>query len=191
MGSVAKSLRDELVSKLSNDSFCPGVDLNAATREDFDAIIQNTTTFLEDLGNFSLAKVDDTQEAVQTAQDTTEAVRRTSENITPSDWQSLIFIVPFSVFAVVFLVGVALAWYERDVKWLIFLLRWIVLPLFIILVVICFILAGAIAITASANAGKTIRWVVIVLEFVSCLLIIHRCHRFLCRWRVSQSRGDN
>jgi len=152
VGETAGPLRNELISRIGNESFCPGVDLEAQTGVDFDTIINDAVTFLDSLGNFSEVDVSETRDVVEQAQSTNDNVQETSDNITPSDWQSLIFIVPFTVFSVLFCLGVALAWCGRAINWYTCFLKWVVMPLFIILIVICFLCAGAIAIGASANA---------------------------------------
>lgn len=144
------------MTRLSNDTFCSNVDLNAQTGIDFDSIINDAVVFLDNLGDFNTEGVDNAESAFDTIEQTADNVEQTADNITPQSWQSLIFIVPFSVFAVLFLVGVALAWCEKSVAWYTCMLSWVVLPLFIILIVICFLCSGGIAIAASANAGKTI-----------------------------------
>ena len=148
------SLRNATISLLKND-FCPGGDLTAETGTDFDAIIENVTTFLNRLGNFSQANIADAQEASRTASNTCDSIESTSDNIQLKSWQSLIFIVPFSVFSFVFISGVLLAWYDRSFKWLTSLITWLVLPLFFIWVIICWVCCGAMAIGASANAGMS------------------------------------
>ena len=111
-------------------------------------------TYLDELGNFTAKPIAETQYIVDKAQQTIDKVETTSDDITPKDWQSLMFIVPFSIFSVLFVLGVALAWCDRVVPWYTCILTWIILPLFIILIVICFLLSGGIAIVASANAGE-------------------------------------
>ena len=146
-------LSQELLSQLANDSFCPGVDLDSVTGLNFSSIVNDAVTSLG-VDNFTLPQAEEARETLDTAQQTAVRVETTSENISIQDWQSLIFIVPFSIFAFLFLVGVVLVWFDRNVTWYICILSWVVLPLFIILVVICALCSGAIVIAASANAGK-------------------------------------
>lgn len=148
------SLRDATISLLKND-FCPGGNLTAETGTDFDAIIENVTTFLNSLGDFSQAKIASAQEASQSASNTGDQIESTCNNIQLKDWQSLMFIVPCSVFFVVLISGVLLAWLDRSFKWLTSLITWLVLPLFIIWVIICWVCCGAVAIGASGNAGAS------------------------------------
>jgi hypothetical protein len=148
------SLRDETVSRLQDGEFCPGVDLSAVTAGKFDVIIPRVISFLNRLGNLSLEQIEDVQGALGQAADTVGFIEETSDIIQVKDWQSLIFIIPFSIFCLVFIVGVLLAWFDISFKWLTCLITWFVLPLFFILVVVCWGCAGAIAIAASANAGK-------------------------------------
>jgi hypothetical protein len=154
---LVQPLREELVSQLSGDVFCPGVDLNSVTGVDLNSIANNAATYLDGVENFTLPQAEVFQETLDTAQETADKVETISENITPQDWQALIFIVPFSIFAFLFLVGVALVWLDRNVTWYICILSWVMLPLFTILIIICFLCSGAIAIGASANAGKGTR----------------------------------
>ena len=151
---VAQPLSKDLASQLANDSFCPGVDLDSATGLNFSSIANDAVTFLDQ--NFTLPQAKEARETLDTAQQTAARVETTSDNISIQDWQSLIFIVPFSIFAFLFLVGVALVWFDRNVTWYICILSWVVLPLFIILIVICALCSGAIVIAASANAGKQV-----------------------------------
>ena len=51
------------------------------------------------------------------------------------------------------LVGVILAWLDKDIRAYQCFLSWFILPLFIIMIVVSYIACGAIAIAASANAG--------------------------------------
>jgi hypothetical protein len=149
----AVSLRDETLSRLQDGEFCPGGDLSAVTAGEFDVIIPQVISILNGLGNFSQEETEDVQRALDQAADTVGDVEETSDNIQVKDWQSLIFIIPFSIFCLVFIVGVLLAWFDISLKWLTRLITWFVLPLFFILVVVCWGCAGAIAIAASANAG--------------------------------------
>jgi hypothetical protein len=149
---VVQPLREEVVSQLSGDVFCPGVDLNSVTGVDLNSIANKAATSLDGVENFTLPQATVFQETLDTAQETSDKVETTSENITPKDWQALMFVVPFSIFAFLYLVGVALVWLDRNVTWYICILSWVVLPLFTILIIICFLCSGAIAIGASANA---------------------------------------
>jgi NADH:ubiquinone oxidoreductase subunit 3 (subunit A) len=154
VGQLIQPLKENIVARLANDSFCPGVNLSEATGVDFDSILNDTVTTLDSANNFTIPKENETLEALNAAQKTTNNVENTSDNITPTDWQSLIFVVPFSIFAFLYIVGVALAWRKKNLAWYTCILSWVVLPLFVVLIVICFLCSGAIAIGASANAGK-------------------------------------
>jgi len=192
IGQIAAPLRDELVSKLANDSFCPGVDLLSLTGVDFSSYIDESVAYLEQLGNFTAAQGNNTRNILETAQQTAETVETTSDNITPRDWQSLMFVVPFSIFAVLFLAGVALAWSDRAMPWYRSILTWFVLPIFIILIVICFLLSGGIAIAASMNAGKIIELDSLVYCCVSLWFTPHVISsRFLFWWRGKDARRIN
>ena len=81
-----------------------------------------------------------------------ENMAETADNITLGSWQSLIFIIPFPIFSSLFVFGVLLAWFGRFHRGYARFLTWGVLPLFFILIVICYLLSGAVAIAASANA---------------------------------------
>lgn len=164
VGDNVAPIRDELVNRVSDDNFCAGVDLNAVTGIDFDSLTANVVEYLNEIEDYT-GFSDDIQEATADLRRAAQSVEETSENITPRDWQSLMFIVPFSVFAVVFVVGVALAWCGRSITWYTCILSWFVLPLFILLVVVCFIVSGGIAIAASINAGRR---PFIVFRTISC-----------------------
>ena len=148
------SLWNATISLLKNN-FCPGADLTVETGTDFDAIIENITTFLNRLGNFLQVNIADAQEASCTASNTGDSIESTSYNIQLKIWQSIIFIIPFSVFSIIFISGVLLAWFDWSFKWLTSLITWLMLPLFIIWVIICWVCCGAMAIGASANAGMS------------------------------------
>jgi hypothetical protein len=150
---AAASLRNATESRLQEREFCPGANLSAVTGADFDVIIPEVISVLNDLGNFSQGEMTNVQEALDQAADTGDDVEYTFNNIQINDWQSLIFIVPFSIFCFVFIVEALLAWFNKSFKWLTRIIKWLVLPLFFILVIICWACAGAIAIGASANAG--------------------------------------
>jgi hypothetical protein len=152
VGQSIQPLKENIVARLANDSFCPGINLTEATGVDFDSILNDTVTTLDSANNFTIPKENQTLEALNVAQKTTNNVENTTDNITPSDWQSLIFVVPFSIFAFLYLVGVALAWRKKNVAWYTCILSWVVLPIFVVFIVICFLCSGAIAIGASANA---------------------------------------
>ena len=105
------SLQNATNSLLKND-FCPGGYLTVETGTNFDAIIVNVTTSLNCLGNFLQANIMDAQGASHTASNTGDSIESTSDSIQLKSWQSLIFIIPFSVFSIVFISGVLLAWYD-------------------------------------------------------------------------------
>jgi glycopeptide antibiotics resistance protein len=145
-------LRDEFVSQLTN--FCQGTNLTAETGTEFDAITQNVTSFLNDLGNFSQDYVEELKYGLDNASDSSSNAVETTEKITLESWESLIFIIPFSIFFTALVAGVLLAWFDRSNKRFSFFLSWVILPLFFISIIICYVLAGGIAMSASANAGK-------------------------------------
>jgi hypothetical protein len=152
-GEEAIPLREELVAQL-NDEFCSGTNLTAETGTEFDAITQNVTSFLYGLGNFSQDDVAELEAGLANAAASSNNTAETLEKIELDSWESLIFIIPFSIFFTVLVAGVLLAWFDRSIKWFTFALSWVILPLFFIMIIICYVLAGAIAMSASANAGK-------------------------------------
>lgn len=154
VGQVIQPLKDNLIARLANDSFCPGVNLSEVTGVDFDSILNDTVTTLDSVNDFTIPLANETIEVLDAAQKTTNNMENTSDNITPTDWQSLIFVVPFSIFAFLYLVGVALAWRKKHVSWYTCILSWTVLPLFVVLIILCFLCSCAIVIGASMNAGK-------------------------------------
>lgn len=83
VGQSAVPIRDELVTRLANDTFCPNVDLSAQTGEDFDTIIDDAVVFLEDLGDFEGADVSEAKHVINKAQETTVTVSETSDQIAP------------------------------------------------------------------------------------------------------------
>jgi hypothetical protein len=151
-GEQAIPLRDEVVSQLTD--FCQGANLTAETGTDFDAITENVTSFLNDLGNFSQDFVEELEYGLDNASHASSNAAETTEKITLESWESLIFIIPFSIFFTALVVGVLLAWLDRSNKRFSFFLSWAILPLFFILIIVCYIIAGGFAIGASANAGK-------------------------------------
>jgi hypothetical protein len=144
VGQLIQLLKENIVARLANDSFVP----------DFDSILNDTVTTLDSANNFTIPKENETLEALNAAQKTTNNMENTSDNITPTDWQSLIFVVHCSSFVFLYIVGVVLAWRKENVAWYTCILSWVVLPLFVVLIVNCFLCSGAIAIGASAKAGK-------------------------------------
>jgi hypothetical protein len=149
---VAAGLRDETVLRLEAGQFCPGGNLSAATGDQF-VVLPAVISGLKALGNFSQEEIADARGALDQAADTGSDVENLFNDIQVNDWQSLVFIIPFSICSFVFIVVVLLAWFDKSFEWLTCLIIWFVLPLFFFVIVVCWLCAGAIAIAASANAG--------------------------------------
>jgi hypothetical protein len=139
-----------LAPKLA-DGICANGTFEEETGINFTAIAQNVSNALEALLEVDLT---DLEESLQELEEISDNGADTADAITLGSWQSLIFIIPFPIFCSLFVGGTLLAWFNRSHKWGTCFLSWAVLPLFFILIIVCYLLCGAIAIAASGNAGK-------------------------------------
>lgn len=150
-------MRDALVSWLQEE-LCPAQDVEGILGIDFADIVPNVTVSFERIGDFFQENLAEVDVALKDVRSIFQDVEEAADVITISSWQSLIFIIPFSIFFVLFFAGVLLAWFDQSRKRYTCLLSWFVLPLFFFLVIVCYILSSGIAIGASANAGMCHVW---------------------------------
>ena len=144
--------RDLLLSAFQDGGTQCLKDGDAGATLGLDDLINNITTILEELGNFTFGRTEDFASSTERITQGAEDVYDTTENIQLGDWQSLIVLIPYILIPVLLVGGVALAWLNIDIPMIRSLLSWLILPIFIIEVVFAYILSSGILIAASGNA---------------------------------------
>lgn len=152
IGQSSAQVRDELTQNLGN--FCPAEpNIEALTGIDFDALASQAISLLNELGDFIENDVEGFQQQIEMAQDTSDSVGNTVDNIQAKDWQSLVVLIPFLSLAVFLVIGVVMAWCSRTSRTCTCLLTWGVMPLFLVCTIVAFLASALICFAAVSNAG--------------------------------------
>lgn len=104
------------------------------------------------LGDFLKDELANLFSAMEGIYDTSTKFVTETDDIKIDDWQSLIIIIPFTIVSCFLMLVAGLAWKGREIRQVLCLTRWFVLPLFIFMIVAAFAVSAGVAIAASSNA---------------------------------------
>lgn len=151
VASPAAQMRDVLLTHTQNNSFCPP----APNFAGFQDILNKTNILLVDIGDFENEDIVDLVDMCTDSNETfTDVEKSTDDTISASSWQCLVFMIPAAFFFVFLVEGVLLAACNRSTRCFTLFLNWLVLPLFILYVTVCWVASGVLVIMATMNAGQ-------------------------------------
>jgi hypothetical protein len=150
----ATSVRDLIVTNLTDDSFCPA-----------DPTLENSTVFtdirvkadvasevLSELNNFLVDKVESLSDSINDAAKGAREVQSATEDVDITGWKLAIILIPYTIVPFMLVLAAVLAHFEKDVPMLNNVNRWFFMPLFLILVIVAAGTASGMIAAASANS---------------------------------------
>ncbi|CAB9521059.1 expressed unknown protein [Seminavis robusta] len=155
VGLSAIEVRDELLIELEKERLCPQ-NPNYIVEDEFASAINDNAgaaiDLLSALGEFATQDIRQMEDGLSTADSIIDQVDANVEAVAENEWVGVAFILPIVFLASLLMAGTMAAHWDVTNGCYEFALTWIVSPLFISWIVISFILCGAMALSASANA---------------------------------------
>ncbi|CAB9498380.1 expressed unknown protein [Seminavis robusta] len=161
IGESGLFMRDQVVSDLDRDNFCPG---NPA----FDQTIQGkrilstadgAVLMLNDLGDFVTNNVATLEEILEDTQQQLDDVDSSVSNVETYEWLGGLVTLPYLILATLMMVATVAAQANSMTDCYLCILDWIVLPLYILVTIFSYVALVVALIGASLNAdfcgGKT------------------------------------
>mmetsp|Transcript_49514 Transcript_49514/g.149218 ORF Transcript_49514/g.149218 Transcript_49514/m.149218 type:complete len:613 (-) Transcript_49514:406-2244(-) len=151
VGTSTAPVRDFLVSKLGN--FCPNdPNLEEHTGVDFDAIASTAVEKLELLKNFVDNDVVDFRDYVGQVEDSSHEVDTALNSYDVSEWKVMLYVLPMIILPSFLLIGLFMAWFNVSFKEYQCLLRYLIFPLFGIVVVLSWVFCSLFGFVSVTNA---------------------------------------
>ena len=150
----AETIRSILLEDMAEDSdFCPADPQLSESRvgRDIKRIKDEVVDFLLDLNDFQDDTLKQIEEAMEVIVDGTTEVNKESD-ITMTDWEPLIVIIPYTIFPSLLIVAAILAMFDVSSRVYSCFINWFVLPFFVIMTVVAFAFAAAMSIAAGVNS---------------------------------------
>ena len=151
---TAQTLRTIIVNDMGDDAdFCPAdpelslTDTGREVKETKDDVIN----VLESLGDFQDALLAQLEDAMDVIVDGTDEVLNESDQFELNGWESLIVVIPYTVFPSLMIVAALLALFDVSSNTYSCVINWFVLPVFVLMTVVAFVFAGSMSIAAGVN----------------------------------------
>jgi hypothetical protein len=150
----ANVIRSRMVLEVSPGQFCPA-DPEARGSELAQDILsqsQNAITKLNELNDFSASSLDDAESALNTIDDGTSSVKKTTEDIDIAGWKIAMVTIPCIAIPGILMAGCILAWLGVERRFLQNAVTWFVFPALVLLTLTAVIAAVGMGIAATVNA---------------------------------------
>ncbi|GAX19262.1 hypothetical protein FisN_4Lu516 [Fistulifera solaris] len=151
---TAVRIKEQLVTELNGDNFCPGnallEDSGASTKIVSQA--NQAIPYLTELENFAGDDLDGLESAANELQSAAGTVQEETDNIDLTSWQSLIILIPFTIIPAILMSATILAMFDAHFHLFTCLVNWIIFPLFFILVISACIISTVMIIAVGINS---------------------------------------
>lgn len=152
VGTESAPVRDFLVGKLGS-GFCPGdPNLKDHTGVDFDAIAAEAVQNLELLKDFVDNEVAEFRDYVRSVEEAAKDVDTAIQSYDVSEWKVMLYILPMIILPSFLLIGLFMAWFEVSFKEYQCMLRYLIIPLFGIVIVFSWVFCSLFSLLAVSNA---------------------------------------
>lgn len=151
---TAINIRSVIETELSPDRFCPAnpelaeSNFGQSLRLQADDVLR----LLGEVENFHDSELGELDNALQELFDRTEEINNEVEDINLYDWESLIILLPYTVFPALLIIAAMLALFDVSSDHYHCFISWFVLPIFIIMTSLAFIFAAIMAVMAGVNS---------------------------------------
>jgi hypothetical protein len=163
----ANVIRSRMDFEVSQDRFCPA-DPEVRGSELAQDILSQSQNAITKLNDFSASSLDDAESALNTIDDGTSSVKKTTEDIDIAGWKIAMVTIPCIAIPGILMAGCILAWLGVERRFLQNAVTWFVFPALVLLTLTAVIAAVGMGIAATVNA-----------DF--CLPV-----RFLCTYPVTK-----
>lgn len=151
---LANNVRVALGAELEGDAFCPadpGLDNNEAAADVRDKADQ-ALDLLGQLDDFMRDEIDVISEAITEAGSAAAEVEEGLGDVDLTDWEALLILIPFTFVPCLLVAAAILAHFDVEFPFFICFINWFLMPLFILMVVACAVVATLMIAAASANS---------------------------------------
>mmetsp|Transcript_1295 Transcript_1295/g.1734 ORF Transcript_1295/g.1734 Transcript_1295/m.1734 type:complete len:587 (-) Transcript_1295:163-1923(-) len=153
MKDMATNIRGIVENELAPENFCPddplvtGSEVGRDIRERSDEALD----LLQQLDDFQESELNDVEEAMKIMYDGTDEIISQAADVDVSDWQSLIVIIPYTIFPALLMVAAVLAMFDVASDRYHCFISWFVLPIFIVMTIVAAAFAAIMAMAAGVN----------------------------------------
>ena len=151
---IADNVRGSLAKELRAEKFCPA-DPKLENNENAAAIrdkVDYALDMLSRLDGFVGDEVDTISEAISRAVEGAEEVEERTADINLENVAGLLILIFFTIIPSLLVAAAIMAHFDVDVPKFVCFINWFLLPIFIIMVLLCVIVACGMVASASANA---------------------------------------
>ena len=153
-GRLASGVRNKLEQELSNgNDFCPNDPLleNSPQGQDILNRAKQATEQLKSLDDFLQNSVPDVQSALEQANQATTEAANWVNPIDLTDWRVLLAVIPYSLVPSLLMAGALMAMFDVSFPNFVCCIDWFLMPLFVLMVLVCWVVAAVMSITAGIN----------------------------------------
>ncbi|KAL7579429.1 hypothetical protein ACA910_014093 [Epithemia clementina (nom. ined.)] len=151
----AQTLRGIIIEDMGKDAdFCPADPTSSGSEvaRDMKQTKDGVVDFLFELQNFKDDLLAELEDAMGVVAEGTKDITDEAGDINVNDWQSLIVILPYTMLPSLMIVAATLAMFDVSSCFFSCLINWLVLPLFILVTMGAFAVAGGMSIMAGINS---------------------------------------
>jgi hypothetical protein len=152
---LAKTVRQQIADQFQGQAFCPADPTltNSVLGLDVSGQADEAIILLDRLDNFTSDDLDTLKDGVATVTSRSLDVIDITGDIDLNDWQSLLVLIPYIVVPSVLMSACVMAFFDVEYHpFLLSAIHYFFMPLFILMNVVAFIVAGLMIIGAGANA---------------------------------------
>ena len=154
LGEIAKSVRAELSDQFSAGNFCPADPLleNSQVGQDIFGQATDAIRLLDEVGDFATDNITSLEDSVVRVQSGATDVVDATDDIDVNDWEALIFLVPYIVVPVFLMAAVVMSFFDVTFPYYNCVVTWFLFPFFTVLTVVAFVITFVMTIAAGMNS---------------------------------------
>jgi hypothetical protein len=193
---VAYTVRKALTTELNTTNFCPAdpTAQNSNVASQFSDSAAQATDLLNQLDNFAAQPLTEADTALATVEKGCNDVEDFSGSIDLTSWETLVVLVPYVIVPALLTSGCILALFNVSLPRFDCFINWFVLPLFIIMNIVSFVVASLMLVAAGVNTDfcLPVRWYIawVVLAITSALVSFQPLC-FLCTAKGGQDSSPD
>lgn len=152
-GAIATTVRDEIELQLDGGAFCPNDPSleNSLEGKQFRTEAMAAVGQLDQLGDFMASNIGQLLDPLQRTIAETAYFESKIAPIDLTDWRAMLALIPYTIVPALLMGGVLMALFDVSLPGYICVLNWVLLPLFVLLVILAWVVASGMIVAGGMN----------------------------------------
>jgi len=150
---LASTISSTVAAELEDGEFCPAHPFLEDSPDGVQLRDQATAALaqLEQVGGLLNGTIYSLEDTVRQSRDLSGYVSQQLNRIDLTDWRALLVLIPYSIVPALLMAGALMAMFDSTIDWYMCTINWFLLPIFVILVALAWVVSAVMIIAAGMN----------------------------------------